>query len=53
MDLKEFYFKNMEETEYHHRFYKAIESVNTVYNLFIGEEGVKITSLKSLMPKKQ
>ena len=41
MDLKEFYFKNIEETEYHHRFYKAIESVNTVYNLFIGEEEVE------------
>lgn len=41
MDLKEFYFKNIEETEYHHRFYKAIESVNTVCNLFIGEEEVE------------
>ena len=28
LDLKEFYFQNITKTEYHHRFYKAIEDIN-------------------------
>lgn len=37
MDLKEFYFKNIQESEYHYRFYKSIMNVNKVYNIFSGE----------------
>lgn len=40
MDLKEFYFQNVAETEYHHRFRKTIEDVNFVYNIFSGPEEV-------------
>lgn len=28
MDLKDFYFQNIKEDEYHHRFYNSIENVN-------------------------
>ena len=41
MDLKEFYFQNVTETEYHHRFCKSIEDVNFVYNVFTGAEEVE------------
>ena len=38
MDLKEFYFQNVTETEYHHRFRKSIEDVNHVYDITGDEE---------------
>ena len=38
MDLKEFYFQNIKESEYHHRFLNSVKKVNYTYNLFIGEE---------------
>ena len=41
MDLKEFYFQNIQESEYHHRFYKSIKDVNKVYNFFSGCEEVE------------
>lgn len=41
MDLKEFYFQNVTETEYHHRFRKSIEDVNFVYNVFTGAKEVE------------
>lgn len=40
MDIKEFYFQNIEENEYHHRFYEAIKNVNYIYNIFSGPEEV-------------
>ena len=36
MDLKDFYFNNVLESEYHYRFYDFIENVNKVYNIFNG-----------------
>lgn len=36
MDLKDFYFQNIQESECHHRFYDAIKNVNRVYNIFNG-----------------
>lgn len=36
MDLKDFYFRNIQESEYHHRFYDAIKNVNRVYDIFDG-----------------
>lgn len=36
MDIKEFYFQNIQESEYHHRFYESIRNVNRVYNIFDG-----------------
>ncbi|EJD5220799.1 hypothetical protein M2K52_002958, partial [Listeria monocytogenes] len=36
MDLKDFYFKNIQKDEYHYRFYDSIENVNNVYNIFSG-----------------
>lgn len=36
MDLKNFYFQNIKEDEYHYRFYGSIENVNNVYNIFSG-----------------
>jgi hypothetical protein len=41
MDLKDFYFKNIQEDEYHHRFYASIENVNKVYNVFSGYKDVE------------
>ena len=38
MDLKEFYFKNVQETEYHYRFYDSIKDINKIYNVFSGYE---------------
>lgn len=36
MDIKEFYFQNIQELEYHYRFYDSIKNVNRVYNIFDG-----------------
>lgn len=36
MDLKEFYFQNIQESEYHYRFYDSIKNVNRTYNIFSG-----------------
>jgi hypothetical protein len=41
MDLKEFYFQNINDEEYHSRFRKTIENVDMVYNVFTGPEKVK------------
>lgn len=41
MDLKEFYFQNITDAEYHSRFRKSIENVNIVYNIFTGAEEVE------------
>lgn len=41
MDLKEFYFQNITDSEYHSRFREAIENVNMVYNIFSGAEEVE------------
>lgn len=40
MDIKEFYFQNIQESEYHHRFYDSIKNVNRRYNIFNGYEEV-------------
>ena len=40
MDLKEFYFQNIKEEEYHHRFYDSIKNSNVIYNIFTGYEEV-------------
>ena len=40
MDLKEFYFQNIQEVEYHYRFYDLIKNVNKVYNIFSGYEEI-------------
>lgn len=36
MDIKEFYFQNIQELEYHYCFYDSIKNVNRVYNIFGG-----------------
>lgn len=41
MDLKEFYFQNITDSEYHSHFREAIENVNMVYNIFSGAEEVE------------
>lgn len=38
MDLKDYYFSNVKEDEYHYCFYNDIENVNKVYNIFTGEK---------------
>lgn len=40
MDIKEFYFQNIQESEYHHRFYDSIKNVNRRYNIFDGYKEV-------------
>ena len=40
MDLKNFYFQNVQENEYHYRFHEAIENVNKMFNAFRGYEEV-------------
>ena len=40
MDLKEFYFRNIKESEYHYRFLDFIKNVNNIYNVFSGYEEV-------------
>ncbi len=32
MDLKEFYFQNIKESEYHYRFLESVKKVNYTYN---------------------
>lgn len=41
MDLKEFYFQNIQESEYHYRFYDSIKNVNKTYNIFSGYEEIE------------
>lgn len=41
MDLKDFYFQNIQEDEYHYRFHASIENVNKVYNIFSGYKEVE------------
>lgn len=36
MDIKEFYFQNIQKSEYHYHFYESIRNVNMVYNVFNG-----------------
>ena len=36
MDIKEFYFRNIQGSEYHYRFYDSIKNVNRIYNIFDG-----------------
>lgn len=38
MDLKKFYFDNISEKEYYHRFFETIKNVNNTYNVFSGYE---------------
>ena len=38
MDLKDFYFQNIQKNEYHYRFFNSIKNVNKVYNIFDGYE---------------
>lgn len=40
MDLKDFYFQNVKESEYHYRFFDSIKNVNNVHNIFSGYEEV-------------
>ncbi|HAT4317686.1 hypothetical protein JJB67_12255 [Clostridium perfringens] len=40
MDLKEFYFKNIQESEYHYRFHDSIKNVNMLHNSWFGYEEV-------------
>lgn len=40
MDLKEFYFQNIQDEEYHCRFHESIKDVNRIYNIFSGYEEV-------------
>ena len=40
MDLKEFYFQNIKEDDYHYKFFKSIKDVNKAYNVFMGEQEV-------------
>lgn len=36
MDIKAYYLQNIQESEYHYRFYDSIMNVNRVYNVFNG-----------------
>lgn len=36
MDLKQFYFDNIKEDEYHYKFYESISNVNQCYNYLTG-----------------
>ena len=38
MDLKEFYFQNINESEYHYRFLDSVKKINYTYNIFYGEK---------------
>ena len=38
MDLKEFYYQNIKESEYHYRFRNSIDNVNKTFNVFVGYE---------------
>lgn len=37
MDLKQFYFDNIKEDEFHYKFYESISNVNQDYNFFTGD----------------
>ena len=50
MDIKEFYFQNIQESEYHHRFYESIRNVNRVYNIF---DGYTVFGIKDKKPSQQ
>ncbi|MFQ6791665.1 MAG: hypothetical protein ACLRT4_02650 [Thomasclavelia sp.] len=41
MDLRAFYFQNIQQNEYHHSFYSLIKNVNTTHNIFNGYEETK------------
>lgn len=41
MDLKEYYFQNIKDTEYHHKFFDSIKNVNRQYNFFSGYHEVE------------
>lgn len=36
MDLREYYFNNIQESEYHYRFHDSIKNINRIYNIFDG-----------------
>ena len=38
IDLKDFYFQNIQKEEYHYRFYSLIENINMTFNIFGGSE---------------
>lgn len=38
MNLKDFYFENVKESDYHYRFRDTIQNVNVTYNIFVGRE---------------
>jgi hypothetical protein len=40
MDIKDFYFQNIQEVEYHYRFLDSIKNVNKIYNIFNGYKEV-------------
>ena len=40
MDLREFYFQNIKEDEYHYRFMNSIKNANKTYNVFTGYEEI-------------
>ncbi|MBK5261087.1 MAG: hypothetical protein JJE17_00765 [Peptostreptococcaceae bacterium] len=40
MDIKDFYFQNIQEEEYHYRFLDSIKNVNKIYNIFDGYKEV-------------
>ena len=40
MDLKDFYFQNVKQSEYQYRFHDSIKNVNKIYNIFDGEDEV-------------
>lgn len=41
MDLKDFYLRNIKDTEYHFRFNESIKNVNQVFNIFDGLQEVE------------
>ena len=53
MDLKVYYLQNIQDTDYHYRFYKSIENVNKVYNVFLAMRKLRIMLLKYMMLRKQ
>lgn len=52
MDLKDFYFNNVLESEYHYRFYDFIENVNKVYNILMASKKIRSISLRYSTLKK-
>lgn len=40
MDLKEYYFQKIKDSDYHYAFYESISDVNKVYNVFNGVQVV-------------